>query len=650
MTTKIAFTIFILTVALGLITGTSSASTVPAGTGPWAVAVNPVTNRAYVANYAIYPAQVTVIDGATTTPTNIASGRSPAAVAVNPVTNKTYAANFNSSSVTVIDGATNATKTVPAGSGPGAVAVNPETNRVYVGNYKDRSVTVIDGATDTVVDTVLFANRAVTATGQTPSICLSVNPVTNRIYATDYFDNSVSVIDGTVTYGSSSYPARVIVGTNPSGVAVNLVTNLVYVANWGSATVTVIDGANNPGVTIPVVINPMAVAVNPATNSIYVVNFNPAGSVSIINGAINVVSNVSVGANPVALSVDPVRNTIAVTNEAGNNVTIIDGGNLPGTPVAAGTRPVAVATDLLTGALYVANNGSNDVTIIAGTKATSPLNTTITPFPNDTTASPTPTIPLTATSTALPVRRVYYQVDGTGGTWLAAAAGGGSSFSATVGPLSQGSHTIHAFATDGTDATSINTGVQSSPLVGEIASYTFTVTGVTPTSYTVTPIITQNGSISPATQQIVSAGGTASFTVAPDNGYTVVAVSGCGGAITTPLVQPVTYPVTFVTAPVTGNCDVTPTFSSTLLPVRITRSGTSSYYATLLDAVSTAQNGDIIEAMATPPFTGSVGIAIPLTIRGGYDVTYAGRTGSTVVVGTVTVGAGSLISDQLAVQ
>ena len=536
MTTKIAFTIFILTVALGLITGTSSASTVPAGTGPWAVAVNPVTNRAYVANYAIYPAQVTVIDGATTTPTNITSGRSPAAVAVNPVTNKSYVANFNSSSVTVIDGATNATKTVPVGSGPGAVAVNPETNRVYVGNYKDRSVTVIDGATDTVVDTVLFANRAVTATGQTPSICLSVNPVTNRIYATDYFDNSVSVIDGTVTYGPATYPARVLVGTYPSGVAVNPVTNRAYVTNYSDATVTVIDGANNPVVTIPVVITPRAVAVNPVTNRIYVVNYNLAGMVSVIDGATNSVTNVSTGTNSVALTVDPVRNTVAVANEFGNNVTVIDGGNVLGTPVAAGTRPVAVATDLLTGALYVANNGSNDVTIIAGTPATSPLNTTITPFPNNTTASQTPTLNMTATSTtALPVRRVYYQVDGTSGAWLAAASGGGSSFSATVGPLSQGSHTIHAFATDGTDATSINTGVQSSPLVGEIASYTFTVTGVAPTTPSVTLTSGTNPSIYGATVSFTATlmPATATGSVTFKDGSTVLGTGTITGGVAT---------------------------------------------------------------------------------------------------------------------
>ena len=39
-------------------------------------------------------------------------------MAVNPVTNKIYVANYGSNNVTVIDGATNATTTVSAGTQP----------------------------------------------------------------------------------------------------------------------------------------------------------------------------------------------------------------------------------------------------------------------------------------------------------------------------------------------------------------------------------------------------------------------------------------------------------------------------------------------------------------------------------------------------
>jgi YVTN family beta-propeller protein len=64
-------------------------------------------------------------------------------VAVNPVTNKVYVANVGSNNVTVIDGAANTTTTVAAGTSPRAVAVNPVTNKVYVANYISSNVTAI---------------------------------------------------------------------------------------------------------------------------------------------------------------------------------------------------------------------------------------------------------------------------------------------------------------------------------------------------------------------------------------------------------------------------------------------------------------------------------------------------------------------------
>src|ERR1700733_11154965 len=71
---------------------------------------------------------------AQTVTTTLAVGGGPQAVAVNPVTNKIYVANYLSSSVTVIDGETNATTTVGVGTNPNAVAVNPVTNKIYVPN------------------------------------------------------------------------------------------------------------------------------------------------------------------------------------------------------------------------------------------------------------------------------------------------------------------------------------------------------------------------------------------------------------------------------------------------------------------------------------------------------------------------------------
>ena len=69
---------------------------------------------------------VTVIDGATNAITTLAAGTTPRAVAVNPVTNKIYVANNGSNDVTVIDGATNTITTLAAGTLPRAVVIDPD--------------------------------------------------------------------------------------------------------------------------------------------------------------------------------------------------------------------------------------------------------------------------------------------------------------------------------------------------------------------------------------------------------------------------------------------------------------------------------------------------------------------------------------------
>src|SRR5690554_1200874 len=56
---------------------------------------------------------------------DVDAGDQPVAVAINPVTNKIYVANSSGDTVTVIDGATNQTTTVEVGDRPAAVAVNP---------------------------------------------------------------------------------------------------------------------------------------------------------------------------------------------------------------------------------------------------------------------------------------------------------------------------------------------------------------------------------------------------------------------------------------------------------------------------------------------------------------------------------------------
>jgi YVTN family beta-propeller protein len=279
--------------------------TVAVGKTPYALAVNPVTNKIYVANKDSN--SVTVIDGATNSTTTVAVDSLPYAVAVNPVTNKIYVANRGSDTVTVIDGATNSTTSVAVGHWPWAVAVNPVTNKIYVVNRNGNTVTVIDGAT----------NGTTTVTVGTQPQAVAVNPVTNKIYVTNYVSNTVTVIDG-ATNGTTT----VAVGTTPYAVAVNPVTNKIYVANSASNTVTVIDGATNGTTTVAGGAYAYAVAVNPVTNKIYVPDYDN-DTLTVIDGATNATTFVAVGDGPLVVAVNPVTNKIYVGNQTSNNATVI---------------------------------------------------------------------------------------------------------------------------------------------------------------------------------------------------------------------------------------------------------------------------------------------------------------------------------------
>ncbi len=100
---------------------------------------------------------MTVIDGDQPTPpptaVSVARERCPISIAVNPVTNKIYVANQLANDVTVIDGATNTTSTVNTllGEGPSLChRREPGDEQDLRGEWRaaTQHVTVIDGATN----------------------------------------------------------------------------------------------------------------------------------------------------------------------------------------------------------------------------------------------------------------------------------------------------------------------------------------------------------------------------------------------------------------------------------------------------------------------------------------------------------------------
>lgn len=278
-------------------------------------------------------------------------GQAPVAQALNPVTNKVYVANSGDASVSVANPTTGTVIRVGVGMTPVGVAINPVTNKIYVANSGDNSVSVIDGATNSVTRVIV---------GTRPR-ALAVNEVTNKIYVANNGNNSVSVING-----ANNAVTAVTVGTSPTALALNVSTNKVYVANSGSASASVIDGATNQVAMVSVGANPVSVAVNAVTNKIYVAN-QGANNVSRIDGTNNTVTAAIVGRGPVAVTVDPASNVVYVANNVDGSISVLDEtAHTNSSRPSGGHNPVALA---VMGAGNVAVAHTDNVTVLGPNNA-----------------------------------------------------------------------------------------------------------------------------------------------------------------------------------------------------------------------------------------------------------------------------------------
>ena len=240
-------------------------------------------------------------------------------MAINPATDRLYCeARQLSGLVSVINTVTNAqVALIPVGDGPQGVAVDAVTNRVYAVNVRDQTVSVIDGNTNTVIDTIPGLDFR-------PRL-LGINPVTNTVYVGNEGNGSgttLAVINGL----TDKIVQNITVGTGPSGVAVNPVTNRIYTANGTSNNVSVVDGSTNKVIaTIPVGLRPLDVAVNTLTNRVYVSD-SASNTLSVIDGKTNtVIDTIAVGNTPRGISMDGTSNQIYLTNYGDNSLSVIDG-------------------------------------------------------------------------------------------------------------------------------------------------------------------------------------------------------------------------------------------------------------------------------------------------------------------------------------
>jgi len=252
------------------------------------------------------------------------SMNSPIAVAVNPVTNMVYAANYNNGTVSVMDGNTNAVvATIPVGPMPFSLAVNPVTNLIYVSNTGSpqgtgMSIMTIDGSSNSVVATLPL-------TKSYPGF-IAVNTLTNTVYFT-LADGSPFVV--VMDASSNRIVTKVQVKGRGCchGMALNGVTSRLYlaiedpfnstsyIAVMNTTTNTLVGKITPPGLEFV-----GAIAVDPVLNRLYASD-GVFSELFVIDGANDTV----IATLPFFSDSMAVNETNHVVVVASDNLTFIDG-------------------------------------------------------------------------------------------------------------------------------------------------------------------------------------------------------------------------------------------------------------------------------------------------------------------------------------
>ena len=271
----------------------SVVATIPLGQSPTGVAISPDGGKVYISDQALN--KISVLNAATNTVISTITefqGAEPSGVAVSPDGTKLYVANYNSytfSGMYIYNTATNALiASIPISGFPYGVVISHDGSRVYV--EASDAVTVINTATNTIMATI--------PVGAADNSYISISPDDSRLYVSNNYTNTVSVIDATV----NTVISVIQVGKSPSATFVSPDGSKLYVENTIDGTISIINTATNSVInTIAAGPWPLGISVTADGRTIYVIN-GSSKSVTVIDAlTYQIITKITVGAGPYSL-------------------------------------------------------------------------------------------------------------------------------------------------------------------------------------------------------------------------------------------------------------------------------------------------------------------------------------------------------------
>ena len=320
----------------------------------------------------------------------ITVGFSPGKIAINPLTNRIYVADLKAPEVTVLDGATRdvIARIAVAAAGseaffgmsvpPRDLAVSLARNRIYISRTSTDATTslstmyidVYDATDNLMVNSIVVNVDPMSA--NYPRI--AIDDTRDLLFATAYSSS------GNPSYFVKVYKLEAFLSTiplpaNAVELAVNPVTGLVYLSS-GSNTAMILDPVATTVMSVPTGA-PGPVAINSKTNRIFIAQGNQDNKVAVFDGATGeketTISNTDANAGDAVtdVAVDDVTNTLLVGDDsnqedASGRITVFDAANdyaFLG-QVDVGRYPAHLAFATKTRQLLVANDQDGTLSVL----------------------------------------------------------------------------------------------------------------------------------------------------------------------------------------------------------------------------------------------------------------------------------------------